>query len=421
VNEALDRGAKWLAAQQRKSDGGYPGLADRLDPTKYTPMDVGLVALVALTLSHCGVKADEDPVQRALHFCQYHYSGGGEKSKSWNLKGNRTLTIYTAATLIMALDAVHRKQTAGDAPAVKRDRYGTPIPPSKPGKCEMPSSARNWIAELVDFIVKNQQKDGGWRYPGNSVGSLEGISDLSNTQYALLGLETAARCGIDAPPETWVRAAEYYLREQEDEGIESPVLVENEAWAPGDDPAKRFLEVAKAQARGWTYLPGKNELPTGSMTCAGLAGLAMAKERLWAVKKLTPELQKRIDRGVLDGLAWLAEHFTVEENRNAQDVSQQWHYYYLYGLERVGAKCGVRWIGRNDWYRLGAEHLLAAQTKEGGWPEGSASGKPADHTESVITQTCFALLFLKRATRKPLLPAVPPVVTGGGAAPADGR
>jgi hypothetical protein len=171
---------------------------------------------------------------------------------------------------------------------------------------------------------------------------------------------------------------------------------------------ERFVEVGETEARGWGYLPGHVELPTGSMTCAGVTCLALAKERLWTRKKLEPKLAARIDRGMLNGLAWLQDHFTVEDN---PEPPNQWHYYYLYGLERTGAKTGIRWLGRRDWYLEGALHLLAAQTKEGGWKEASASGKPADSTESAITQTCFALLFLKRATQKPPIPLAPPVLT----------
>ncbi len=98
-----------------------------------------------------------------------------------------------------------------------------------------------------------------------------------------------------------------------------------------------------------------------------------------------------------------------------------WHYYYLYGLERTGSKTGVRWIGKNDWYREGALHLLQAQEASGGWKSAAGAGKPADETESEVTQTCFALLFLKRATRKPVIPVAPPVITGGEGAPVDNR
>ena len=158
------------------------------------------------------------------------------------------------------------------------------------------------------------------------------------------------------------------------------------------------------------------------MTCAGLACLAIIKERLGEAQKLTPEASHRIDTAMLDGLAWLADAFIVTDNPVVPAAQASWHYYYLYGLERVGALTGVRYLGKNAWYRMGAEHLMGAQEKNGGWKEASVANKAADSTESAITQTCFALLFLKRATAPPTVPVTPPVLTGGGEdAPADNR
>jgi len=48
--------------------------------------------------------------------------------------------------------------------------------------------------------------------------------------------------------------------------------------------------------------------------------------------------------------------------------------------------CRTEWIGRRAWYAEGTTLLLAAQGKDGAW-----NGNPTD--------TCFAILFLKRVTR----------------------
>jgi hypothetical protein len=408
VNTAIDRGAQWLLTKQNRADGSFPGFADPAKAGTYNPMDVGLNALVIQTLAHAipapRGKEIEKRLRRCFDFCWFHYSGG---EGSWNLRSNETLTVYTAATLILATLAVHAPEAA-DPPPVKKDRYGKPQP-RKPKPCKLKSRDKRRIRELVEFLVECQVKpDGGWRYPGNPVDSVEGKTDLSNTQYALLALDAAARCGFHAPDDLWIRAVEHLLREQEEEGLEVPIVLPNDAWEEGMPEAERFVEVGETMARGWGYLPGHVQLPTGSMTCAGVTCLAIAKERLWARKKLEPKLASRIDKGMLHGLAWLQDHFTVEDN---PDPPNQWHYYYLYGLERTGAKTGVRWIGRHDWYREGADLLLAAQSKAGGWPAGGVDGRAADETESEITQTCFALLFLKRATQKPPIPLAPPVLT----------
>ncbi|MDA1193935.1 MAG: hypothetical protein O2894_02010 [Planctomycetota bacterium] len=415
VNTAIERGIAWLRTQQ-KQDGSYPGFSEGLGANTYNIMEVGLDALVVLTLAHGGADPKDVAVRRCLDFCRFHYSGG---NGSLNLKGSGKLTIYTAATLVLALDALYNPG-AGQQAAIKKDRYGEPVPP-KTTPCKYPSAIRKWIQDLVQFVIEAQVKpSGGWRYPGNPLSAPDGDTDLSNTQYALLALDAAARCGIKAPPETWRLAAEYVLREQDKDGLDGAIWVENEAWEPGYDDPPRFTTVGNALSRPWTYLPGDTELPTGSMTAAGLTCLAMCKEHLWLEKKLEQELRGRIDRGLLSGMVWLGENFSVEENPTPGGASQ-WHYYYLYGLERAGLKIGTRYFGKHDWYREGGEHLLGAQEKTGGWKEPDGTVRPADSTESAITQTCFAILFLKRTTREPYVPMMPPVTGGGGGAPADGR
>ena len=82
-------------------------------------------------------------------------------------------------------------------------------------------------------------------------------------------------------------------------------------------------------------------------------------------------------------MAWLAHYFSVDENPG----SNKWLYYYLYGLERIGALLGVERIGEHPWYLEGAESLLERREQGGSWVQ---KEREAD--------TCFALLFLERAT-----------------------
>jgi hypothetical protein len=75
------------------------------------------------------------------------------------------------------------------------------------------------------------------------------------------------------------------------------------------------------------------------------------------------------------------------------------HYYYLYGLERAGELTLTLNFGKHDWYKEGAEMILAQQQSDGKWHSPQGTGGP-------VIDTCFALLFLKRAT--PLIVNVPP-------------
>jgi len=411
VNEAIDRGAAWLQTKQR-STGGFPAFGDHLPANTYQPMDLGVNALVWLTLAKSGVAAESKTIDRLKGFCLADYA---------KMKGLKKVMTYTSATLLMALDATYAP-AAKEEEKVVRDRYGTSVSKKKT-PCKYPTGVQGLVEELVKFLKESQVKAvGGWRYPGNTMGAPEGVVDLSNTQYALLGLQAAARCGYEVPPEVWIRAAEYVLKEQEKDGLPSELFLENPAYEPGQTEVPRFQSAGKRKARGWTYLPGLKEASSGAMTTAGIACLGMAKDRLGSMGKLTPELGHRIDAALLDGLGWLGNAFTVTDNPVMPSGGAMWHYYYLYGVERVGSLTGVRFMAQHDWYREGAEHLLGAQEKDGGWKEAAASGKPADSTESAITQTCFALLFLKRATSPPPVPITPRELTGSpDAPPTDGR
>ncbi|HLY10340.1 MAG TPA: hypothetical protein VKW04_13635, partial [Planctomycetota bacterium] len=58
-------------------------------------------------------------------------------------------------------------------------------------------------------------------------------------------------------------------------------------------------------------------------------------------------------------------------------------YYDLYSLERAMMISKTEKLGDRDWYRDGAAFILANQGPEGEWID--------------TTDTCFALLFLKKA------------------------
>jgi hypothetical protein len=67
---------------------------------------------------------------------------------------------------------------------------------------------------------------------------------------------------------------------------------------------------------------------------------------------------------------------------------EQQAYYALWTLERAAVLFDLQKVGGKDWYHWGAEILLANQQPDGSW-------KGAHHEGGA--DTCFALLFLKRA------------------------
>ncbi len=210
---------------------------------------------------------------------------------------------------------------------------------------------REKVQLLCDELVSWQDK-GGYAYPTGSL-------DLSNTQYAALALRTAAKAGHKVPRPVWNRFADYALKLKEEH--RNPYA-----------------------ACGFGY--HGPDAPSGSMTAAGVGILAIVDEQM---------RRKRGDvkTGIQQGLQWLADHWDVRRNvKPSAEEGEQHRYlgYYLYGLERVGGLLGVGRIGEHDWYREGASFLTESQKKEGSWA--------APRWGEEQPNTCFALLFLSRAT-----------------------
>ena len=124
------------------------------------------------------------------------------------------------------------------------------------------------------------------------------------------------------------------------------------------------------------------------MTACGVNSLILCKAALAKSKVWTKGMEAGVNRGIYDGLAWIDAHYAVDKNPEGYRSN----YYYLYGLERLGTLGGFEKVGTHAWYPDGAKHLVGAQAATGEW-NGNDEVQPSD-----ILDTCFALLFLKRAT-----------------------
>lgn len=202
----------------------------------------------------------------------------------------------------------------------------------------------------LDFLLENRQR-GVWAYPWGH------LCD-SNTQFALLALRAARRMGHAIPEEVWLEAL-------------------------------AGLEMFRDDGGGFTYAPGDRN-PNAGITAAALASLAVLQESSADSARLRAALER--ERGLReDAERWLERRF--DPLRNTLDDgawTPAWSHAYLWALERW---CGLtqreRVAGR-DWYAEGATWLVEQQAHDGSF--GSALQ---------ITDTCFALLFLRRATVTP--------------------
>lgn len=360
VAEAIERGAEALKLLQ--ADAGHWG-----NPAD--PQALGHTALPLLTLLKAGVPAEDDAVVRALRV----------------VDALPIAQTYGAGCYLMALNARYHPGLDGLDTDVGEARAPR-VEPERVRALLSPTHLRR-MQEAVAFLAAAQTSDGLWSYGRQEGGGR--AYDLSNNQYALLGLRAAEDCGVTVPAEVWTLALKGLLAKQDARGPKVE-LVNHEVK---DGYAYQRREAALA--RPFRYQGGMKDGPlgkateptqpaTGSMTTSGLAGLVICREGLWKTRRFTGRDRKAVEDALRDGLAWMQERFDVADNPGAPGQN---HLYYLYGLERLGMLVERRWLGTHDWYREGADLLLSLQRENGSW---------GDHVE-----TSFAVLFLKRATSPP--------------------
>jgi hypothetical protein len=182
-------------------------------------------------------------------------------------------------------------------------------------------------------------------------------SDNSNTQFALLALWAAQRHGVIAH-----RSMRMIVRRFE--SSQNP----DGSW-------------------GYGYCLGGGLQERPAMTCVGLIGLAVGQGVPFPVSAGNDPKPPHLDR--------IRAGFTAL-SKNIGKPAGTWRklpladLYFLWSVERVAVLYALPTIGERDWYRWGAEMLIANQQKRGFWTGGGYPGS------SSTLDTCLALLFLKR-------------------------
>jgi hypothetical protein len=346
VDEAIARGVQWLKG------AGSPG------NDRHTNAD----ELIFLTLIHAGVGADDPKYQDLLNRI---LTAPLERIYKTSLQAmcleeidrvKHQGRLYHCAQFIVdnqmpdgrwcygeptVLPPVPKDESVATSTAPKLKEFGggtTDAPVAKPG--DKPPPKRT--------IKVRRQRDGNGA-----------DSDNSNSQYAALGIRACFDAGVIVPEEAIARAVGWLQKSvHEQERDKGPY-----------------------SGRGWAYRTKAEGDAYGSMTAGAVGALVIYDYILKRDWKKNPLLR--------EGVAWLGAHFTVTQNFRR---NKDWYHYYLYGLERAGVLFDTDKFGAHWWYAEGAEELLRTQNPAGYWEGSGGSNKEWD--------TCFAILFLKKATRR---------------------
>jgi hypothetical protein len=390
VNRAVDGGVRNLRAVQ--GDGVWPH------------DQIGLTALAGLTLLECDVPVDDDLIQKAAAAVR---KGAISTEQTYSIslailfldRLGEPVDVALIESLTVRLLAgqghtgawgyicprVHTDENRLTTLVKNRAEHGPDKSATKPEPGtrtvkDMPKEIQGQLDKLQAVRAARGQD---LVFPG----------DNSNTQFAILALWVSRRHGL--PVDGALGATEQHFR--------------------------RSVEVEG----GWGYIPNLMPGPRGpapgvalgnasssrpAMTCAGLLGVGVAYGA-WNESALRTDNKGKDparpgapagkpkdpskDQVVVNAFRLLG--FWVDGMAAAQaqaggkapriDNANGKFYYFLWSLERVCVAYSVDKIGKTDWYDWGAEILLANQGHDGGWNNG----------EFHIADTCFALLFLRRA------------------------
>ncbi len=203
----------------------------------------------------------------------------------------------------------------------------------------------------ADWLIKAAASNGSYTYTSMG-GKPANEYDNSNAHFAALGVWSAQRRGVEVPEQYWLMIEKFWNEQQQPDG-------------------------------GWGYFARPEGVGTktyGSMTAAGLASLLVCFDRLRRDQFVRCQATAE-PKPITDSLAWLAKNFRADENPR---LGANRMCYWLFALGRVGEASGYKYLGRHNWYALGAGELLKMQNADGSF----------DYGDERAAQTALALLFL---------------------------
>lgn len=379
VKRAIEKGTARLRAQLAKPNQERLLRSD--GPKAARSYHSGRLAIGLLALIKGGLPKDDEVLQRCLQ----------------ELRKRPLIDTYTLGNALMALESFYQPATE-----MSLLRSGSI---DRPQKRAVPDGDKALMQKWTDRLMQNidTRVDPGYLVRFNYVRG--GRFDNSVHQYGLLGLYAAHLCGIEVSPTTWEAAANHLLDVQQEDGAKLTLQLmdyRTHNKLQFDPEARVTVASAPSRANGWSYINPKHGGAEngiwGSMTCAGITGLAICQAALLDYQEIKRrKLQSDASKARNDGFAWLAENMTVRYHPGAMIRQQRWLYYYLYGLERAALLSGVALIQDRDWYFEGALMLVLTQLENGDWP-GELSADEA------VERNAMAILFLKQSTS--------PVLTG---------
>lgn len=331
VSRSLRQADLWLVSQQRE-DGRWQG-------SEYS--DLGLTALAVAALegsteaAAVGARRRGQAAVRALLCTDLTPAGVLRACEDWRARR----TVYELSVSCLALSE----------PAAQAGLPGNLAEPVR-GASPADRILLGALAEVLrkGMLLPGQGVESGWGYrvedatappawrlPTEPEARSRINSNLSCTEFAILGLHTAQQCGVVSDDAFWARAA-------------------------------RAVLSYRGGGGGFFYLGAMGSTRcTGGMTCAAVWCLEICRRRITGKPEFALA-ETAIADASQSGGEWVTRRFRPDANP-ADKGTDAHHLSYLFSLARACRLHGWQMLNKVAWYESCSEWLLKQQSSSGFW------------------------------------------------------
>ncbi len=267
------------------------------------------------------------------------------------------------------------------------------------------------LQNMLKYYINRQKASGAYGYQHEPYLNQ---GDTSQTQYVLLGMWALDHANVEVPTESVERAFNWLKDTQYGDGGWAYQFPANGQYRQNHVMTAVGMSAVMIAGDIMGVLRGGGGSAMDALDGADQDyGVPVVFRRV--IEEKDGGKKVAVSQGTIAASAARADRW-IASNAYQRQPGQNWHYYYLYSIERYQAFAEAMKGKREkspQWYNDIVEGLIKNQNGEGAW------GRNDPDAGSAESSTCFAILTLLRTTQKSIGDISEAVATGGWGLQAD--